>query len=166
MSKASSEKVFLDDCRVPRAVGEIWFDRAGHECMFRDNGTIRCRTLNDQPSLTVQSEKDSCDINLIVNKYMKTGLMTNVRTDQPMYGDFSSAVDYHDTVLRAQEAQDRFMTLPAAIRARFSNDPGELIDFLASEENRAEAIKLGLVPSPQVDQVPQGDEIAPSKEGA
>lgn len=148
-----------------RAVGEIWFDHAGNECFYRDNGSISCRTVNNEPSLTIQSEKDSCDFNLIYAKYAKTGLMTNLRTDAPNYGDFSSAVDYHDSVLRAQKAQESFMLLPASIRARFSNDPGQLIDFIADENNRSEAIKLGLVSSPQVIQEPQGDVTPPSQEG-
>jgi len=147
-------------------IGEIWYDHAGNECYYRENGTISCKTVNNEPTLTVQSEKDSCDFNLIYAKYKKTGLMSNMRTEPPRYGDFSSAVDYHDSVLRAQQAQDSFMMLPASIRSRFKNDPGLLIDFLSKKENRSEAVELGLVASPPVVQVPQGDAKAPSKEGA
>ncbi len=146
-------------------VGEIWYDHAGNECYYRENGTISCTTVNTSPTLTIQSEKDTCDINKIVAKYLKTGMMTNIRTDQPRYGDFTSAVDYHDSILRAQEAQDAFMQLPASIRARFYNDPGKLIDFLQDENNRAEAIKLGLVNPPQASSVSQGGSTPPSSEG-
>lgn len=145
---------FIDCFGVMRAVGEIWFDRAGNECFFRNNGTISCRTVNNEESMTVQSEKDSCDFNLIHARFMKTGLMTNMRRDPPQYGDFSSASDYHDSVLRAQQAEEAFMTLPALIRARFKNDPGQLIDFLADSSNRPEAVKLGLINVPQVDEKP------------
>jgi hypothetical protein len=31
------------------------------------------------------------------------------------------------------------------LRARFSNDPAEFLDFCMNEENRDEAIRLGLV---------------------
>ena len=155
----------IDSHGVKRQVGEIWFDQAGNECSFRANGTISCRTVNNEPTMAIQSEKNSCDINQIVNRYMKTGVMSNYRTDKPMYGDFSSAVDYHDSVLRAQQAEDTFMQLPAQLRKRFNNDPGELIDFLANENNRSEAIKLGLVDAPQDVQVPQGDVTPPPQEG-
>jgi len=37
------------------------------------------------------------------------------------------------------------MELPAKMRARFHNDPQELLEFISNEENRAEAEKLGLV---------------------
>lgn len=153
-------KIFRLDCNgVTRAVGELWYDNSGNECFFRENGTVSCRTLNSGEIMTIQSEKDSCDINLIVAKYKKTGLMTNWRKDPPRYGDFSSSVDYHDSLLRAQNAQDDFMLLPASIRTRFNNDPGELIDFLSDSNNRAEAIELGLVASSQANKVPQGDVV-------
>lgn len=148
-----------------RSPGDVWLDQSGNMCTLRDDGSVLCQTINDEPSLTIQSEKDSCDFNLIHAKYMRTGLMSNIRTDQPKYGDFSNAVDYHESVRRAQQAEEDFMLLPASIRARFSNDPGKLIDFIADENNRAEAIQLGLVPSPQASKVPQGDETPPSSEG-
>lgn len=154
-----------DSFGIDREVGEIWFDQAGNSCYFRDNGTISCQTVNNEPSLTSQADKDSCDFNLIYAKYSKTGLMTNWRTDQPMFGDFSDAVDYHTSVFRLQEAQDNFMLLPASIRTRFSNDPGLLIDFLADPNNRPEAIKLGLVASPQDNQDPQGVTTPPAQDG-
>jgi phage internal scaffolding protein len=158
-------KHFRDDCGVVRDVGEIWFDRAGNECHFRDDGKIYCRTVNNDPTMTIQSEKDACDVNKIVEKCRRTGLMTNVRKDEPRYGDFSSAVDYHDCVFRAQQAQDSFMELSASVRSRFENDPGKLIDFLADPNNREEAVKLGLVASPSVVLEPVKDEVPPSKEG-
>lgn len=144
---------------------EVWIDHLGNECFYRDNGTISCRTVNNEPSLTVQSEKDSCDINLIVERHLRTGIMTNYRTSQPMYGDFTSCVDYHEAVARAQQAEESFMTLPASIRARFSNDPGQLIDFLSNENNRSEAIKLGLVTDSQASRMPQ-ETVAPATAGA
>lgn len=150
-------KVFLNDVGVKVAVGEPWIDRRGHSCFFRENGTICSTVVNNEPSLTIQSEKDSCDINLIVAKYAKSGIMGNWRTDQPMYGDFSSSTDFHDSFARIQQAEDSFMQLPANIRTRFENDPGKLIDFLSDVKNRDEAIALGLVnPAPQASQMPQG----------
>jgi phage internal scaffolding protein len=159
-----SKKSYAHGSRV-FAVGEIFYDHAGNECFFREDGSISCSTVNKDPSMAIQSEKDSCDINLIVARFTKTGLMSNVRTDEPKYGDFRSCVDYHDSILRAQEAQDAFMKLPALIRARFYNDPGKLIDFLADKNNRAEAIKLGLVNAPQDSQDLKGASTPPAADG-
>lgn len=158
--------LFFDDLGVERSVGEIWYDRAGNECYFRENGRINVRTINNDPSDTVQSEADRLDLNIIKAIYDKTGIMNNVRVDQPKYGDFTSSRELHDVLLRAQEAQDEFMALDAHIRLRFDNDPGKLIDFVNDPKNAAEAVSLGLMKasagSPQASQVPQGDSATPS----
>lgn len=152
---------FFDDLGLSREIGEIWYDRAGNECYFRSNGRINVRTVNNEPSDCIQSEADKLDLAIIKSIYDKTGVMNNVRTDQPRYGDFTSSRDLHDVILRAQEAQEDFMALDAQIRRRFDNDPGKLIDFVMNPKNAQEAVKLGLlkssVTSPQADQVPQGD---------
>lgn len=164
------KRVFYDDEGFDRVAGEIWFDKTGNECYFRKNGTINVTTVNNEPSMTIQSEKDKCDIEIIKQIYAKSGVMNNIRTDQPRYGDFTSSRELHDVILRAQEAQEDFMLLDAHIRARFENDPGKLLDFVADPKNASEAVKLGLMKdlssSPQAFQVPQGEAKAPSDEGA
>lgn len=159
-------KFFVDAFGKHRSVGELWSDRANNECYFRDNGTLNVRTINNDPSLTIQSEAEKCDLEICRAIYAKSGVMNNIRTDQPKYGDFTSSRDYHDVLMRAQQAQDDFMTLDAHIRARFDNDPGKLLDYVANPKNRSEAIKLGLLtdsdPSPQALQVPQGEGVSPA----
>jgi len=155
--------------KLKRIIGEIWYDNEGNECCYRDNGSLCVRTINNEPSLAVQSERDKCDLNIIKAIYDKTGIMNNVRTDSPRYGDFTSSRDYHDLLFRAQQAQDDFMLLDAQIRARFDNDPGKLLDYVSDPKNRSEAIKLGLLnPEPVVseaNQVPKTEATTPPKEG-
>jgi len=155
--------------KLKMKTGEIWNDNAGNECSYRDNGTVCVRTINNEPSLAIQSERDKCDLNIIKAIYDKTGTMHNIRTDQPKYGNFTSSRDYHELLFRAQQAQDDFMLLDAQIRARFDNDPGKLLDFVSLPQNRVEAIKLGLMintdTSPQASQVPQGEAKTPPAEG-
>lgn len=96
------------------------------------------------PSLAKQSFAEEVDINTIVRRFGLTGqLPDNVRV--PQYGDFSEVTDYHSAMLQVRAAQEAFMELPAHVRSRFHNDPGELVDFVSDEANRAEAEKLGLV---------------------
>lgn len=167
LDSSFSVKCFRDDLLFYRHAGEVWYDKAGNECCFRENGSLSCKTINNEPSMAIQSERDKCDLNIIKSIYDKTGIMNNVRKDEPKFGDFTSSRDYHDVLLRAQEAQDDFMTLDAHIRARFDNDPGKLLDFVADPKNLTEAVKLGLMkPSdvtPQASQVPQGDTSTPSQ---
>jgi len=97
-----------------------------------------------EPSLAQQNFKDECDINYIVRQFGLTGELPG-QPLSPQYGDFTGVLDYHSAVNAVLAAQDDFMELPAQLRSRFNNDPAELIDFLQLEENREEAIKLGLV---------------------
>lgn len=98
----------------------------------------------EDPSLAQQHMKDECDINVIVERFGVTGQLP-VTTLEPTYGDFSGVSDYQDALIKLQQTNADFMALPAAIRARFDNDPYELVNFLASEANREEAIQLGLI---------------------
>jgi phage internal scaffolding protein len=97
-----------------------------------------------EPTLAQQNFKDECDINYIVRQFGLTGELPG-NTLSPQYGDFTGVLDYHSAVNAVLAAQDDFMALPAQMRSRFNNDPAQLIDFLSLEENREEAIKLGLV---------------------
>ena len=112
----------------------------------------------EDATLAQQHFKDECDINNILRQFNVTGLLPE-STISPRYGDFTGIVDYHSALNQVIAAEDEFMRLPAQTRARFNNDPAQLIDFLDQEENKNEAIKLGLVKQPeelpQVAEVPQ-----------
>lgn len=111
-----------------------------------DESGLRC----DDPSLAQQQFKDECDINTIMERFGQTGQLPDVR--MPQYGDFTGVQDYHSAMNAVVEAQESFLALPAYVRARFENDPGQFVDFCLAEdtpEHRAEAVRLGLVsPSP------------------
>lgn len=101
-----------------------------------------------EPSKAVQSERDECDINTIVQRFGLTGrLPQNVR--MPQYGDFEGIADYQGALNAVRAAATGFMAFPADLRARFHNDPGLLIEFVSREENRDEAVRLGLIPKKQ-----------------
>ena len=46
------------------------------------------------------------------------------------------------------EAQENFSELPAHIRKRFGNDPEQFLDFVTDENNKDEAIRLGMLDTP------------------
>ena len=98
----------------------------------------------EEPSLAQQHHKDECDINNILRQFNITGLLPESPLS-PRYGDFTGIGDYHTALNRVIAAQDEFEALPAQIRARFNNDPAELIEFLEDDNNRPEAESLGLV---------------------
>lgn len=93
---------------------------------------------------TEQFHKKECDVNEIIKKYDKTGLISHISGFEAEFGDMTG----HD-FKQAQDlilgAQAQFNQLPAEIRKRFDNSPENLLEFMEHEENRAEAIELGLI---------------------
>jgi len=64
---------------------------------------------------------------------------------QPQFGDFTTGNDFRETLHSVMEAEESFAALSSQVRKRFDNDPSKLMDFLNNEENRKEAIELGLI---------------------
>lgn len=96
-------------------------------------------------SLTQQHYKEETDINNIMSKYMKTGVLGNPNaTRQPQFGDYSS-IDFMEMRNAVADIDQSFLSLSAKIRNRFQNDPHQLIRFIEKPENQAEALKLGLL---------------------
>lgn len=96
------------------------------------------------PSMTEQHHKNDCDINTILKRYDKTGLITHVNNMQATYGDFTEVNEYQESLNLVMAAQQSFADLPSNIRKRFSNDPGEFMEFITDPKNSEEMIKLGL----------------------
>lgn len=100
-----------------------------------------------EPSMTEQHFKDECDINNIVKQYSVTGVLPSGNR-QPLFGDFVGIPqDYAEYKSVMDEAQARFMELPATVRKEFGNDPMALLQFVSNESNREKAISLGLISS-------------------
>jgi phage internal scaffolding protein len=97
-----------------------------------------------EPTLTKQCFQDECDIDNILKRYAETGVLEHVREHKGNYGDFLNVQDYHVSVSQVVAAQEMFMSMPAQIRARFKNDPGEFLDFVNNPDNQNEMVKLGL----------------------
>lgn len=118
--------------------------------ILRKNGTKRVVTVNDQPSKTDQSFKKDCDVNAIMNRFLKTGQISHLAKSQGQYIDVSEVQDLHNSLIQVNRAQAAFDALPAAIRKKMGNTPLGMMEWLADPENNAEAIKLGFKnpPSP------------------
>lgn len=114
------------------------------EITVEPNGRVRVRTINTKPSRTQQQFADECDIEKIIEKYARTGQITNLARKKGVYADVSDISDYHESVNKIQRAQNAFMTLDAKIRARFGNDPANLLAFMQDPKNYDEGVRLGL----------------------
>lgn len=112
----------------------------------------RCPRVQFVPegvSLTKQSFKDSCDINLIMKRYEKTGVLEHSNRFGSQYGDFTGFDDYQEAQQRLIDADEAFMSLPSKIRERFDNHPGLYFDFATNPDNKDELMEMGLLPKPE-----------------
>jgi len=94
--------------------------------------------------ITEQSHKSQCDVNKIIAKYNKTGLISHVSEIKAEFGDIP-AVDYKEMQDRLVKMNNEFDKLPYQIKKRFGNNPYALISFMENAENRKEAEDLGLI---------------------
>lgn len=96
--------------------------------------------------MTKQSFAKECDINEIVRKFGVTGeLPQNVR--MPTFGDFTTVSDFKSAMDAIALAHEAFDAMPAEWRTRFDNDPQKFLEFTSDEDNREEAIRMGMVPA-------------------
>lgn len=124
-----------DEWVIPRAPGKYDTDIVSEET------GLQC--LDD--TLTVQSDKDQCDINILVKQFGLTGTMPMLER-LPITQDFVSNLDYKDALNALRDADAAFMELPADLRKRFEHDPGQFVQFCSDPANMDEIIKLGLAP--------------------
>lgn len=103
----------------------------------------------EDESRTKQSFAKEADINTIMARYRKTGLLVDPAalnsSRQAVYGDFSDGTDFQEFQNRIAAVQSAFGCLSASMRSRFKNDPAVLLDFIADPANAAEALELGLI---------------------
>lgn len=97
------------------------------------------------PGVTKQSFADEVNINKIIARFDKNGMVTHINKSPGFFGDVSELVDYQESLNIVMKAEELFSGMSAEIRARFGNDPGQMIEFLEDPKNLEEAKKLGMV---------------------
>lgn len=103
-------------------------------------------------SMTKQEFGKEVDINQIA-KQVGMGYETMPPVNPPMQGDFTNASDYQESLNVVIAGREAFQKVDPVIRERFNNNPQKYMEFLYDENNRDEAIKLGLV-NPAVPEPP------------
>lgn len=93
---------------------------------------------------TKQSFKAEADINHIMARYQRTGVLDFAQKHEPQYGDVTG-LDFEVGMQAIARAKAMFADLPSSVRARFDNNPAEFLDFVQDERNRDEARAMGLL---------------------
>jgi len=97
-----------------------------------------------KPSRTKRAFKDDYDLNHVIQRYHKTGILPQMRSDQPTYGDYSNPIDYQEAQNKIMLANDLFGALPARIRRDFDDDPATFLAFASNPDNQEELVQMGL----------------------
>lgn len=95
----------------------------------------------------IVQEDTSVNINSIMTRFSKTGLLPMVDATKAKYGDFTQAMSFKDALILKRESDEAFMKLPAKIRERFDNNTDKFMAFMSDPDNKDEIVKLGLTKS-------------------
>lgn len=93
---------------------------------------------------TEQHHKKECDVNEIIKKYDRDGIITHVSRFEGRFGDMTGA-DFKAMQDKVANAKSMFSALPADVRKFFANQPSNLLEFMEDPNNRDKAIELGLI---------------------
>lgn len=125
--------------------------------IFDDQGVLirrRVQLVCETPSCTKQAMRDECDINGIMRRFERTGLITHNAVREAYFDDVSEVPDFATAVETVRKASEMFMSLPAKIRSRFDNEPARYVEFCSDPANSDEMIQLGLKPAPDAPPAP------------
>lgn len=91
-----------------------------------------------------QSMREECDVNLIVQRFQKTGLISHLADGVPSFVDVSELGDFRSVLEHCRSVEAYFQGLPAKVRAVFSNDSRSFMDYLEGNPGVGDLEELGL----------------------
>ena len=86
-------------------------------------------------TMTKQSHREECDVNMILAKFQKTGAITHVNDNQPQYS-VHDGMDFKEAMDIVTSSKELFAGLPSEIRTHFQNDPAEFLDYVNDPNNQ------------------------------
>jgi len=108
------------------------------------NDRVRVATSYPTPTLTKQSFRDECDVNMIVRKFERTGELP-VGPAAATYADVSNTPDFQNQMDRIAHVRSEFDDLEVHQKMAFNNDPEQLLAALDDPNQLGLLRDLGLV---------------------
>lgn len=106
--------------------------------------------FSNEKSLTEQHHKDACDINRIITRYDRDGVLTHITNKTPQYiNTINLPKSLQEAMNILTEANATFEALPSNIRKDFDNDVEKFLNFVHDPQNVDKMIEYGLVEPPQ-----------------
>lgn len=96
------------------------------------------------PDMAVQSAAQDADINVIVRRFIKTGVI-QARTGGVPLQEFVAPIEYRDALDQVRRADALFAELPAAVRKKFENSPAIFVEACQDPAKASELAALGLL---------------------
>lgn len=115
---------------------------------YRGKPRSKYQTVNELPSLTVQSERDDADIQVILARFQVEGT-ARLNESQAMFADITEFTDYADAMRNLRVAEHSFMELPSKVREIFNHDVAEWLDASHDPEKRDALIAAGYLDGPE-----------------
>lgn len=129
-----------------------------------DTGRRRVQTVNEEPSRTVQSDRQRADIGHILEKYEQTGVLVNMREVDLEYRDVGEFSDFADMMHQVKAAEAAFLELPSKVRQVFDHDVARWLDAAhdgLDEFQTAKLTELGVLEQVKADPPPEPREDPP-----
>lgn len=127
---------------------------------YQNDGRPRFETvIGDEPSMARQEFADECDINGIMAKYEKTGMLP-VNGAQASYVDFTAVPsDLQEAMRVMMDADAAFMSLPASVRKEFENDALRFVEYAQDGANLEQLRQWGLAEPEKAPAAPMRVEV-------
>lgn len=109
-------------------------------------------------SKTDQSYKKSSDINVMVSRFMKTGVPMAVRHGG-RFADVSDVKSLSEMYELSNLALEAFQSLPARVRKLMNNDPSKLEEFISDEKNYDLCVEHGLIIKKEEPKAPEPQKV-------
>lgn len=136
--------------------GRVDNESRWNSAAFRDHPKVQ--VVFDGPSKTRQEFAAECDINVIMAKYKKTGVLPMDQRQQ-QYVDFGDVPDLQTAMNTLIDAEKAFMSLPALVRRDFDNNAIEFVKFAEDRENLPKMREWGLAPPEAIPDAPMRVEV-------
>lgn len=138
----------------PRATGNYDPDEASAESGL----------LCEDASLTIQSQREDADINVLVKRFGVTGELP-MSQRVPLNLDVDEVLDYKICMDYVRAAQSSFLSLPADVRASFDNDAARFVAFAEDRKNLEKLREWGLAPKAGASEI-EARGVPPADAGA
>lgn len=123
-------------------IRDVYVEHAPVDLFCPDDGMAR------------QEFADECDINVLMSRYERTGVLNHYNAGAPQYLDVTDVPDLARSFEILDAAETAFMRLPATVRREFGNDPIRFVEYASDPANVGRMREWGLAaPAPVADAI-------------